>query len=166
VAVLLPVSACGTSGDSASPNAAPATEITGSVFAAPVNGAAVTVKDANGITIAGPVSTANDGTYRVVIPTSALDSDLRIESNAGTFTDEATGTATTAGTLAAFITGGTLTTGSVHIDPSSTIIHALVTEAARPMAKRTDLNAAWVYARRRWLRKTDVWFRCAQRLAA
>jgi hypothetical protein len=52
----------------------------------------------------------------VVIPTSALDSDLRIESNAGTFTDEATGTATTAGTLAAFITGGTLTTGSVHID--------------------------------------------------
>jgi hypothetical protein len=140
------VAACGKSGDSSSPVAAATTTITGSVFAAPVAGAAVTIKDATGNIIAGPVSTANDGTYSVDVPTSALDSDLRIESGTGTFTDEVTGAPATAGTLAAYVSGGTLTAGSVHIDPSSTIIHALVTRNSKTHGEANAIfNAAFGY---------------------
>jgi hypothetical protein len=146
IAALMLVSACGESGDSFSPAVAATTTITGSVFAAPVAGAAVTVKDATGNIIAGPVNTANDGTYSVDVPAGALASDLRMESGAGTFIDEATGTATAGGTMAAYVSGGTLTAGSVHIDPSSTIIHALVTGSGKTHGEANAIfNAAFGY---------------------
>ena len=131
VAVLTLLSGCGGSSSSSflpvKRDPVPTTTMTGSVFAAPVDGAKVTVKRSNGDVVAGPVTTAADGTYRVEIPTSDLANDLIISSSTGTFTDEATGLPTPAGTLAAFVSGGSLTAASsVHLDPSSTIIHDLV----------------------------------------
>ena len=131
VAFALFVSACGKSSSSDAPAAVDTTTVGGSVYAASVSGGAVVVKDASGNTIAGPVNTTSDGTYTVNIPTAALSSDLRIESSGGTYSDEATGTNTTAGTLAAYITGGSITSGGVHLDPSSTIIHDLVTKNSK-----------------------------------
>jgi hypothetical protein len=85
------------------------------------------VKNAGGVTVAGPVTTAADGTYSVAIPTSALSGSLSFEADGGTFSDEASGATTSAGRLAAYVEGGALTGGSpVHLDPSSTIIHDLV----------------------------------------
>jgi hypothetical protein len=141
--VLLSLAGCGTdSGNAASQNAA----ITGIVFAAPVAGASVTVKDNNGTLVAGPVATAADGTYSITVPASALASDLRIESIAGTYEDEATGATATAGALAAFVSGGTLTAGAVHLDPSSTIIHALITEHGKtPAEANAVFSAAFGY---------------------
>jgi hypothetical protein len=119
---------CGCGGSSGSSSApASTTTMTGSVFAAPVDGAAVTVKHSDGTVIAGPVKSGADGTYSIKIPTAVLANDLIISSSSGTFTDEATGLETPAGTLAAFVSGGSLTAAAVvHLDPSSTIIHDLV----------------------------------------
>jgi hypothetical protein len=123
--IMVLLAGCGNSSNDAPP--APATTvISGSVFAAPVSGASVVVKNAAGMTIAGPVTTSANGTYTITVPASAMGSDLRVESNGGTFTDEATGTTgVTAGTMAAYVSGGTAT--MIHLDPASTIIHMLVT---------------------------------------
>jgi hypothetical protein len=118
------------------------------VFAAPVSGATVVVLNSSGTTtVAGPVSTADDGTYSINIPTSALANDLIISSNSGTFTDEATAAATSAGTLAAYVTGGALSTGAtVNIDPSSTIIHAIVTGSSKTCGEANAIfNSAFGY---------------------
>ncbi len=129
------IASCGSSGSS-TPSAPATTRITGSIFAAPVAGASVMIKNASGDTIAGPVSTEFDGTYNVDVPTNDLASDLRFESIGGTYTDEATASMTTAGTFAAYIQGGTLTADSaVHIDPSTTIIYELVTKHAMTLAQ-------------------------------
>ena len=57
-----------------------------------------------------------------------MANDLIISSTSGTFSDETTGNPAPAGKLAAYVEGGTLTTGSaVHLDPASTIIHSLIT---------------------------------------
>ncbi len=119
-------------GNSDSPSPATSTTITGSVFAAPVAGATVVVMNSSGTaTIAGPVTTLDDGTYSVNVPNAALTADLIISATSGTFTDEATSTDVTAGTLAAYVAGGSLTGGSaVHLDPSSTIVHDLVTSGS------------------------------------
>lgn len=104
------------------------TTITGSVFASSVSDSQVSVKNSGGHTIAGPVVTAADGTFSLQVPTTALSGDLIFESQGGTFTDEATSTTTTAGTMSAFAEGGSLTTGSsVNITPFSTIVNELVT---------------------------------------
>ncbi len=135
------VSACGSSSSS---NTTPSTTttITGSVYAASVSGASVVVKTATGASVAGPVTTSGNGSYTVNVPSDALASDLRIESVSGSYADEATGSNTTAGTLAAYVTGGTLTTGVVNLDPSSTIIHALVTQYGMSAADATAAFAA------------------------
>lgn len=147
VAVLLLFSACGSSSTSDSPTPVATTSISGSVVAAPVSGAAVVVKNADGYVIAGPVNTASDGTYTVNVPTSACNADLRIESSNGTFLDEATGTTTTAGILAAYVSAGSVTTwSSVNIDPSSTIIHNLVTTGSKTFGEAlTIFNSAFAF---------------------
>jgi hypothetical protein len=62
------------------------------------------------------------------IPTASLASDLIFSSTSGTYTDEATGVQTPAGTMAAYVEAGTLAAGSkVALDPSSTITCKLVT---------------------------------------
>jgi len=123
--IIVLVAGCGSSSNDA-PSASATTVISGSVFAAPVSGASVVVKNASGATIAGPVTTTVNGTYTINIPSSAMGSDLRYESSGGTFTDEATGAAgVTAGTMAAYSSGGAATV--VNIDPASTVISLLVT---------------------------------------
>jgi hypothetical protein len=128
-AALFALSGCGGGGGGAAYiPAGSTTAVSGSVYAAPVDGAVVVVLDSTGTTtIAGPVSTNADGSYTVRIPKSALSSDMIFSSHNGTFTDEATGTVTPAGTLTAYVIAGSLGTGSgVYLDPASTIIADLV----------------------------------------
>jgi len=142
---------CGKSNDSDAPASTTTTtststttaSISGSVFAAPVSGASVLAKTASGTTLAGPVTTAADGTYTITIASADLASDLIIESSSGTYTDEATGSTTTAGKLAAYISGGTLSDGSsVHLDPSSTIVHDLVQTYGKSLSSAKSTFAA------------------------
>jgi hypothetical protein len=144
-AAMMIINACGSSSsDAPAPTPTETTSVTGSVYASSVSGAAVVVKDASGNTIAGPVTSGSDGTYSIDIPTSALASDLSIVSVNGTFTDEATGLTTTAGMLAAYVSGGTLTTGPLSLDPSSTIVYSLVTNYGKSVADaNTAFNAAF-----------------------
>lgn len=153
--VIMPllITSCGTKDnttatDDTTTNSVDKTTITGSIFAAPVANASVSVMDVDGNTIAGPVMTMSDGTYSISIPTTALTSTLRFESVGGTFDDEASSLSTTAGKLAAYLEGGSLTTGSaVHLDPSSTIIHDMVTSGSGTSlaAARAMFNAMFGY---------------------
>jgi len=78
--------------------------------------------------IAGPFTTSASGGYSIVLPDSHLAENLVVECNGGTFTDEATGLPQTAGAMSAYIAGGTASVGtSVHVTPSTTIIHRLIT---------------------------------------
>ena len=134
-----------------SSNNQPATSatITGSVFAAPVAGATVVVLDSTGTTtVAGPVTTANDGTYSVSVPLSDLTSTVIISSNGGTFVDEATGASTPAREMAAHVDGGSLSNGSaVHLDPSSTIIARLIKDYGKaPSDAKSAFAAAFGYS--------------------
>lgn len=130
VALLVAFSAC-TRDKNNSPAsvAAEMTTITGSVFASSVSGAAVSVKTPDGRTIAGPATSAGDGSYRIEVPTDSLSSDLTFESDQGNFMDEASGTLTTAGKMGAYVSGGSLQSGSaVNITPASTIRYGLLTK--------------------------------------
>lgn len=139
------VSGCGSSGDS---TPVQTTTISGSVIAGRVGGATVTVKDPAGSKIAGPVTTASDGTYAVSIPDSALPGDLVIESDGGSFTDEATGNSSvSAGKLSAYVSGGSLSAGSeVHITPSSTIFRNLVAGGKTTAEAGTHFSHAFGFA--------------------
>ena len=118
--------ACGGGGGSGSTEST-TTTITGSVVAAPVNGAELVVKDSNGITIAGPVTTGADGTYRVEIPNGAVGTALLFESSGGTFKDEAMQQEGKAGLMAAYVDADTYSAGQgVHLTPASTIVHHLM----------------------------------------
>ena len=150
------LSACSSSSDSTS-TATPTSEtpttfttIAGSIFAAPVNGAEVIVKDTSGNTVAGPVMTNTDGTYSIEIPDSVLASDMEVESSGGVFDDEATGDlgiGTAAGAMAAYVAGGTLSAGSsVHVTPGSTIHADLVTDYAKTaLSAKTAFFTAFAY---------------------
>ncbi len=146
-AVML-ISACGGGGgDSSTAGTAGTTTITGSVFASYVSGANVSAKNSSGQTIAGPVTSAANGTYSINIPTSSLTTDFSVESTGGTFIDEATGTSTAAGSLVAYISAGSLASGSsVNIDPSSTIISNLVTKHGKTLSNaKAIFSAAYGY---------------------
>ena len=151
VCMTLMMASCGKSDDSSTPTptGVDTTTVTGSVYAASVNGALVSVKDGSGNVVAGPVTAAADGAYSVDIPTSNLAGNLRFEATGGAFTDEATGLTTAAGRLAAYAEGGTLSVGSaVHLDPSSTIAHDLVISGAvtSVSAANTLFNSAFGYS--------------------
>lgn len=118
------LAACGSSSDD---DGTDTTTVTGSVTAAPVDGASVVVRDTAGNTVAGPVTTAADGTYTLHIDNALLASDLLLESSGGSYTDEATGLGVTAGTLSAYVAGGSLSaTARVHMTPATTIVSDLV----------------------------------------
>ncbi len=118
------LTACGSSSNDEGTDT---TTVTGSVTAAPVDGASVVARDTAGNILAGPVSTAADGTYTLRIAKASLASDLLLVSSGGTYTDEATGLNATAGTLAAHIAGGSLSAaGQAHMTPASTIVHDLL----------------------------------------
>ena len=128
LSVALCLTACG--GSSSNGNAGSSTTtITGSIFAAPVSGASVSVKDTNGNVIAGPESTDSNGEYSISIPNANLGQDLVLESTGGSFMDEATGTSTSANTLTAYVPANSLSSGSqIHATPGSTIIERLMTQ--------------------------------------
>ncbi len=118
---------CGEDAAQSGNNMGGAATLSGSVFASYVNGANCNVLDTNGNVIAGPFTTSGRGGYRISLPDSHLAENLVVECNGGTFIDEATGNIQTAGTMKAYIAGGTASVGtSVHVTPSTTIITALV----------------------------------------
>lgn len=138
--------ACG--GGGGSTPASTDTTITGSVVAAPVNGASLLVKDTSGNTLTGPVTTGSDGGYSIAVPNSALSGDLIFEATGGTFPDEATGFTGTAGVLAAHVVAGSLSTGSaVHLTPASTIVRDMVANHGKTYAEaQAAFEAAFGFA--------------------
>ena len=120
--------------------------LNGSVFASAISGASCDVKDSIGTVVAGPFTTSENGGYNVILPDDRLEEDLLVECSGGTFTDEATGmTNRTAGFMAAHIAGGTSSTGNtIHITPSSTIVHGLITQHGKTAAEAaTAFEAAF-----------------------
>lgn len=123
LACLLPAG-CGSSGSDSS--AQPTTAISGTVTAGPVDGCALTVLDGTGQSVAGPV-TSHLGAFTVNIPNNRLGEALVFACSGGTYTDEATGANTTAGTLSAQLDAATLAAGStVNLTPGSTVIQAML----------------------------------------
>jgi hypothetical protein len=133
--VALLLSACGGSSSDSS-NGSSSTTVTGSIFAAPVSGASVTVKDIGGNIIAGPATTNASGQYSVSIPNANLAQDLVFESSGGSFADEATGASTTAGNLTAYVAANSLSAGAqIHATPGSTIVERLITQHSMTQAQ-------------------------------
>lgn len=116
---------CGGGSDSAA-EAPSTTTITGTVTAGPVDGCTLVVLDVSSNIIAGPV-TATQGAFTVNVPNSRLAEDLVLECTGGSFTDEASGTVTTAGTMNAYVAMNSQVAGAgVHITPGSTVIRGLI----------------------------------------
>jgi hypothetical protein len=119
------------SADTATPaNTPTAVTISGSIFAAPVSQATLTVKNGNGDTVVEPMTTNADSTYTIDMLDTDLASDLVFESTGGEFTDETTGNPNvTAGAMSAYVAGATLSSGdSVHVTPGTTITADMVTK--------------------------------------
>ena len=104
--------------------------ISGSVFAAAVSQATLTVKNENGDTVVEPMTTNADSTYTIDMLDTDLASDLVFESTGGEFTDETTANSNvTAGAMSAYVAGATLSSGdSVHVTPGTSIIADMVTK--------------------------------------
>lgn len=144
LSLILLTAGCG--GSAGSSAAVPTTTITGSVFAAAVSGASVTVRNGAGSLIAGPVTTAVDGSFSIAVPNSELAGALRFQADGGTFNDEATAATVTAGRLSAYVPANRLAAGStVSLDPANTIIHDLVVAGKSPAEAETAFNAAFGY---------------------
>jgi len=117
------------SGCSSSNSAAPAdATISGTIVAAPVSGADVSVVDADGLLVAETEKTDAAGKYTdLVIPHGDLTQDLIVKSAGGAFIDEATGNDGIADEMLAYVAANTLSNGdSVSATPGSTIIADLV----------------------------------------
>ena len=128
--------ACSSSSDSGPASAA----ISGSVVAAPVSGASVQLKDAAGNALADPVITGSDGSYSVTF-TGAVPDALVLESTGGTYSDEASGAATDAGMLMAYVDGASMSAGGeLHATPASTIVSKMVMTHGMTL---TDAQAAF-----------------------
>ncbi len=143
---VLALSGCNSSDDD--PISSSSTTVEGSIFAAPVAGATISVFDINGNEVAGPVSSDADGRYRVSIPNVNLDSDLSFVSSGGTFNDEASATTgVVAGEMSVYVVGGTLDAGDeVHATPTSTIMHELVMSYGQtPAEAATAIEDAFGY---------------------
>ncbi len=83
------MTSCG--GGSSSAPATPTTTISGTAAKGPVNGAAVTVKDAATGAVLGATTTGAGGAYKLDI---VFSGDVIVEVSGGTYTDEATGAST------------------------------------------------------------------------
>jgi len=147
--------ACGGSdGDGAS-----TTTVTGSIFAAPVSATSVSVLDTNGDIVAGPVTSAADGSYSIDVPDAALSQDLVLVAAGGQFDDEATGAmGVSAGSMSAFLDANSLSAGSrVSVTPGSSIVHQLIAEHGVAHADaRTFFNTAFGYTPDTTLIPTDA----------
>ncbi|QXE91400.1 hypothetical protein KP001_02315 [Geomonas subterranea] len=121
--ILFLISGCGGSGSGAA-----TTDVSGTVFAGPVTGATLVVKDPGGAVVAGPFTvSSSDGSFRVPVPTSSLRGALIFQATGGTYTDEATGTTgVPLGAFSAYAAPGAASAAPVTIDPASTIVQQLV----------------------------------------
>ncbi len=120
-------------------NAVNTRTVSGTVIAAPVAGASLTVKDRAGNTIAGPVVTTDDGGYNIAIPVTSLSETLMFESTGGSYTDEASGMPSKAGNLMAILDAAAIgTDDTVHLTPASTIVYQLVTQYGQTLAQAKD----------------------------
>lgn len=100
--------------------------LNGSVFAAAVNGAKLTVLDENGSNIS-EANVSSDGSFSVKVPKNKLGSILIFKSIGGSYTDEVTDQVITLGSseeLSLIASANTFSEASadVHLTPSSTII--------------------------------------------
>ncbi len=133
----------GSGNDSNPPDTAGSTQNTlkGSVFASAIDGASCEVTDSIGNVVSDPFTTSVDGSYSVILPSDRRAEDLIVECSGGTFTDEATGlTNRTAGFMAAHIAGGTANAGNtIHVTPSSTIVHDLISQHGKTAMEATAL---------------------------
>ena len=129
------LSGCSSSTDSGPTDAS----ISGTIVAAPVNGADVSVVDGNGNVVAGPVITNATGQYTLSIPNASLAQDLIIKSTGGTFTDEATGNPGNAGEMYTYASASSLNNGSsACATPGSTIIAHLVMKHNKTMTQAQE----------------------------
>ena len=129
------LSGCSSSTDSGPTDAS----ISGTIVAAPVNGADVSVVDGNGNVVAGPVITNATGQYTLSIPNASLAQDLIIKSTGGTFTDEATGNPGNAGEIYTYASASSLNNGSsACATPGSTIIAHLVMKHNKTMTQAQE----------------------------
>jgi hypothetical protein len=134
---------CGGGGSDSAADAAATTPITGTVTAGPVDGCGLLVLDVAGNIIAGPVTTSL-GVFRVDVPNSRLDEDLVLECSGGTFTDEATGAVTTAGTMSVYVAMNSPVAGTgVHITPGSTVVRGLIQAGLSRSAAETAFAGAF-----------------------
>jgi len=128
------VSGCGGGSGDDNSSSDDTASITGSVFAAHVNGASCEIQNSSGANISGSFITNSSGIFNTEIPASDLANDLMLVCEGGTYTDEANGTPHTAGTLSAYIEGGALTDGgSIHATPGSTILQQVITSHSTNM---------------------------------
>ncbi len=139
LAVVSLLSGCGGSSDS---DSSAETAISGSAFAAAVAGAACVVTDASGNPVAGPVLTAADGSYRLVVDDDYAAQALRLQCAGGSYSDEATDQITQAGRLSLYLAAGSLRQGatiSAHATPGTTLIHDLVVEHGKSVTEAQAL---------------------------
>jgi len=124
---------------SSSGNSSTDTSISGTIVAAPVNGAQVSVVDGNGNVVAGPVNTNSTGQYTLNVPNSSLNQDLIVKSTGGTFTDEATGNNGVAGEMFAYAPANSLDDGdNICATPGSTIIANLIMNHNKTMSQAQE----------------------------
>ncbi|RDH81142.1 MAG: hypothetical protein DIZ80_13580 [endosymbiont of Galathealinum brachiosum] len=136
------LSGCSSSGSSSTD-----ASISGTIVAAPINGADVSVVDGSGNVVAGPVQTNDAGQYTLSIPEASLTQDLILKSSGGTFNDEATGSNGNAGEMLAYVVANSLSDGgSVCATPGSTIIANMVMNQSMDMTQaQTAFQNAFGY---------------------
>ncbi len=116
LALAVAITGCGGGGGSSggggtTPQPAAKSAVSGAVTKGPVAGAQLylyqmdAAGNKTGDAVAGPIQTAEDGSWSVQIPDS-IPRPLLIESSGGTYTDEATGTTVNAGSLNSFLPEG------------------------------------------------------------
>lgn len=132
------LSGCGSSNSAAPANAT----ISGTIVAAPVSGADVSVVDGNGNVVVEAVKTDVAGQYTLVIPFGSLTQDLIIKSTGGAFTDEASGEAGIATEMYAYMSADSISNpSSVSVTPGSTIIADLVMDHNKTKAQAEEVFA-------------------------
>jgi len=130
---------CGSSGsDDASTSQS---EVSGSVFASYMQGAAVSIYDTSGNLIAGPVTTNAQGRFTVKLDTAHLASALVFKSSGGEFTDEVTGAVTVGGALSTLLASDALSGSvdlSVNLTPSTTVVERLASQHGKTLIEAQE----------------------------
>lgn len=147
-ALALALSACGGSSSSGSSSASvDMAQLQGSVFASNVAGASVSVVDASGNVLAGPVQSDASGGFQLELDSSLLNADITLKAMGGQFVDEATGELTQAGEMLLSLAAGEAVAGGRYsLTPESTVVASMVRERGMSLADaRTAFLSAFGY---------------------